>query len=208
MNHSPVFSSIATSSALIGDIEGTKKALAAAIEALEESKKSSNQINKDSVRASVPLFIKLRNKEVERECDRVSEYINKLDKVTDYQFGSFPECERVMFLPQAESKRMKLRKKIFKNKQPLRLEVCSGHGDWIVEKAEHDHESNWVALEMRYERVFQIWSKMIFKGVGNLLVLGGEAHSIFNKCIADSSIHEVNYIYSNTNIILNSCRYL
>src|SRR5262249_34825462 len=74
---------------------------------------------------------------------------------------------------------------------PIKLEVCSGHGDWVVDRAFHDKSSNWVSLEMRYDRVFNIWSKMLFADLDNLLILGGEAHSIFQQCIPDESITEV-----------------
>jgi tRNA G46 methylase TrmB len=66
--------------------------------------------------------------------------------------------------------------------KPLRLEVCSGTGDWIVERAEKDPDSNWVrilvisnnfqiGLEMRNERVFQTWSKAMFNAIPNIVLL-------------------------------------
>lgn len=71
-----------------------------------------------------------------------------------------------------------------------------------------------VALELRRDRVFQIWNKMVFRGLDNLLVLvpkvcfvrplflislvsfffskqGGEAHSIVRQHVADGSLDEV-----------------
>ena len=72
------------------------------------------------------------------------------------------------------------------------MEICSGHGDWIVEKAEKDEgKINWVALEMRYERVFQIWTKMIFKGINNLVILGGEAFNIITNCFKNNVFNQI-----------------
>jgi tRNA (guanine-N7-)-methyltransferase len=76
----------------------------------------------------------------------------------------------VLFLPQATPEHVKF-DSLFFNKNPIKLEVCSGHGDWIVDKAKKSPKSNWVAVEIRYERVFQIWYRMIFNNVQNLLIL-------------------------------------
>jgi len=81
-----------------------------------------------------------------------------------------------------------------KERVPVRVEVCSGHGDWIVEKADIDRRSNWVlgrapfcgcivhslwqlgdviqvGMEIRPDRVFQTWSKATFKSLDNLLLV-------------------------------------
>ncbi len=41
-----------------------------------------------------------------------------------------------------------MRLQIFKNNNSMRLEVCAGHGDWIVDRAERDPASNWVKTIM------------------------------------------------------------
>ncbi len=70
-------------------------------------------------------------------------------------------------------------------------QVCSGHGDWIVERAKADPDSNWIALEMRYERVFQIYAKTVLEDVDNVLIIGGEAHAVFRECLRDAHFAEV-----------------
>jgi tRNA (guanine-N7-)-methyltransferase len=64
---------------------------------------------------------------------------------------------------------------IFGNSQPVHVEFCSGNGSWIASKAEAQPEINWVAVEMRFDRVRKIWSKIKNKGLKNLFVVSGEA---------------------------------
>lgn len=83
-------------------------------------------------------------------------------------------------------------KKIFANKLPIKLEICSGHGDWVVERANHDRgKVNWVALEIRFERVYTIFSKMIFRNLSNLVILAGEAKDILLNCIKPRIFDEI-----------------
>ena len=35
----------------------------------------------------------------------------------------------------------------------VNLEICSGSGEWVVEQAKADTKSDWVALELRHDRV-------------------------------------------------------
>lgn len=44
---------------------------------------------------------------------------------------------------------------------------------------------------MRYERVFQIWTKMIFKGINNLVILGGEAFNIITNCFKNNVFNQI-----------------
>lgn len=48
-----------------------------------------------------------------------------------------------------------------------------------------------MALEIRRDRVYQIWAKARFQRIDNVLVLGGEAHAIFRDFIAAGSLTEV-----------------
>ena len=46
--------------------------------------------------------------------------------------------------------------KVFGNELPCKLEVCSGTGEWVMEQARADAgRANWVAVEVRYDRVYQ-----------------------------------------------------
>lgn len=85
LSYSPAFSAIATSCALIGDVEGAKKAIQEAKEAIQNDLKNLNAKMDEKMRASVPLFLKLRNEEVERECQRVEEYLAKIEGQGNFQ---------------------------------------------------------------------------------------------------------------------------
>ena len=127
----------------------------------------------------------MRNEEVERECGRVEAYLNKviskhknqnIRSDPSYYFVvppqyTFPD-QMVAFLPQKPVSAMISFRNCFpKPNQPIKMEICSGHGDWIVERAKNDPHSNWVGLEIRHERVYQIWSKMRFEQLDNLMII-------------------------------------
>ena len=81
---------------------------------------------------------------------------------------------------------------VFPRKLPIKLEICSGHGDWIIEKASKSlNSANWLALELRFERVYTIFSKLTFKNLENLIILSGEASYILSNYIEASSLEEI-----------------
>jgi len=198
IRHAPIYASIATACAILGRKADSEEAIKLAETLLEtgendiDCEEASN--DKRRFRASLPLFLRLRKEEVERECARVKDYWKRFsmeEKPLSVDFRLFPKSERVLFLAKSATGRRDMKECFPRKNRPLRLEVCSGHGDWIIGKAIHDQRSNWVALEMRYERVFQIWSKLFFNGLQNLLILAGEAHAIFRESIADDTIDEI-----------------
>jgi pentatricopeptide repeat protein len=74
---------------------------------------------------------------------------------------------------------------------PLKLEVCSGSGDWITSQAKNNPNSNYIALELRRNRCYHIFTKMVFEQVGNLAVVGGDAAMVLSRHITPSSVSEV-----------------
>jgi pentatricopeptide repeat protein len=45
---------------------------------------------------------------------------------------------------------------------PLKLEICSGAGEWAVGRAKREEgHALWVALELRVDRIYQGWSRMV-----------------------------------------------
>lgn len=68
----------------------------------------------------------------------------------------------------------------FGNEKPVRVEYCSGNGQWIVEMAKKNPEINWVAVEMKFERARKIWGKIFREDLSNLFVVCSEA-LIFTK---------------------------
>ena len=64
---------------------------------------------------------------------------------------------------------------VFGRVAPIEVEYCSGNGAWIVEKAIAHPERNWVAVEIQFDRVRKIWSKIRNFNLSNLLIVCGEA---------------------------------
>lgn len=80
---------------------------------------------------------------------------------------------------------------LFGNSQPIKIEYCSGNGTWIAEKAKNDSLSNWVAVELRFDRIRKIRAKVTNMQLPNLLPVFGEAYSMTKHYIPNSSVSEV-----------------
>jgi tRNA (guanine-N7-)-methyltransferase len=79
----------------------------------------------------------------------------------------------------------------FGNHNPVYVEYCSGNGTWIAEKARLFPEVNWVAVELRFERVKKIWSKIKNLQLKNLLVICGEGHCVTSQYFPVSSVDRI-----------------
>lgn len=80
---------------------------------------------------------------------------------------------------------------VFKREAPLKIEYCSGNGDWIAARALADPTSNWVAVEMIFDRVKKIWSKRQNFGINNLFIVCGKGESVTESYIPNESVSEV-----------------
>ena len=78
--------------------------------------------------------------------------------------------------------------------KPVKLEICSGAGEWAVLQASADPTSHWVTLELRQDRVYQTFNRAVCAGISNLCILGGDATVVLPRYIAPASI---SYIYIN-----------
>lgn len=76
-HYSPAFSALATACALLGDVQGAKKAIMEAKQ-MAEAEKSSLPMLSGNTKASLPLFLKLRMDEVLRDIASVSDYLAKI----------------------------------------------------------------------------------------------------------------------------------
>ena len=65
--------------------------------------------------------------------------------------------------------------KIFGNAQPVRLEICAGAGDWAFAQAQAHAHINWIASEIRGDRIHQISARLRAADLPNLAILGGDA---------------------------------
>ena len=80
---------------------------------------------------------------------------------------------------------------LFGNDNPVIVEYCSGNGTWIANKAAASPEVNWVAVEMKFDRVRKVWAKIKNLKLSNLIVICGEAHTTTARYFPDHSISDV-----------------
>ena len=65
--------------------------------------------------------------------------------------------------------------RVFGNQAPICLEICAGGGEWASAQAGRSPEMNWVASELRGDRIHQIFDRMRSGALPNLACLGGDA---------------------------------
>lgn len=80
---------------------------------------------------------------------------------------------------------------LFGNDLPVVVEYCSGNGAWIANKAQAHPNLNWVAVEMKFDRVRKIWSKIKNLQLNNLIVVCGEAFMVTSDYFPNESISDV-----------------
>lgn len=71
----------------------------------------------------------------------------------------------------------------FGNSRPIHVEFCAGNGLWILEKALAFPEINWIAVEMRFDRVRKIWAKIQNYSLKNLIVVCGKAEDFIDHYV-------------------------
>jgi len=54
-----------------------------------------------------------------------------------------------------------------------------------------DKDLNWVGLEIRFERVYEMWGRGVFANVDNLLSLHGDARVLLQQSVQPASVMEV-----------------
>lgn len=101
--------------------------------------------------------------------------------------------ERILYIP-ARTSRGEISfslKELFEREAPFHLEICSGNGDWICQKAMENPNKNWIALEMRFDRVRKIWAKMKNRELSNLFIICSEAFDFIAHFLGGDSLDEV-----------------
>lgn len=79
----------------------------------------------------------------------------------------------------------------FERPQPICLEYCSGNGAWVAERAQTHRDCNWVAIELKFERVRRIWSKIKNHHLSNLLAICGEGDFVTRTYFPTESVKAV-----------------
>lgn len=80
---------------------------------------------------------------------------------------------------------------IFGNEHSVCIEYCSGNGQWICQKAAENPAINWIAVEMRFDRVKKIWARRKKMGLNNLFIVCGEAQTFTKYYLKDEVISSV-----------------
>jgi tRNA (guanine-N7-)-methyltransferase len=100
--------------------------------------------------------------------------------------------ERFFYIPKKYEEHAKIERldweTLFGNDRPVYLELCSGNGQWIGEKAKAHPEVNWAAVEFRFDRARKIWLKAFRESIPNLYVICGEAATFLQWYAAKASV--------------------
>jgi pentatricopeptide repeat protein len=77
------------------------------------------------------------------------------------------------------------------NTKPLDIEVGAGFGSWIAHQATENASRNFVAVELRADRAYQIFCKSMIEGekqIDNLCVVGSECGTFLRNLVKKSSV--------------------
>jgi len=103
--------------------------------------------------------------------------------------------ERILYVPTYYSKHGEFTfpswEELFGNDHPVHIEYCSGNGDWILERAMNHPNVNWVAVEMKFDRVRKIHSKRTNHEVPNLFIVCGEAQVFTREYLHPNSVETI-----------------
>ncbi|CCB89149.1 tRNA (guanine(46)-N(7))-methyltransferase TrmB [Simkania negevensis] len=119
------------------------------------------------------------------------------DLKSPFSFRDRRPCilERIFYVPTYYDKYKEFSfpfwQELFGNDHPVHIEYCSGNGEWILERAKAHPEVNWVAVEMKFERVRKIHSKRINRNISNLLIVCGEAQVFTREYVPENSVETI-----------------
>jgi len=136
----------------------------------------------DAPSKSVQLFLQLRAQDASREIEEVEAYMRDVPlarrkQIADKAMKGVDRAPNVRIVGEDEAERPPN----IAGDSDVRVEVCSGHGDWITRKAKQDSKIQWIGVEMRRNRVAMTWMKALRSGVdANLALVCGMASDAFD----------------------------
>lgn len=71
-----------------------------------------------------------------------------------------------------------------------RLEICSGSGDWVIARAQKD-DANWAALEIRFDRVHEIWRRVSLNKLEDRVTVIHADAAHLEKMVPKGSVDEI-----------------
>lgn len=93
--------------------------------------------------------------------------------------------DQILFLPSV------MKKTVVALPEQFNLELCSGNGQWIVDKALAAPDSFWIGVEQKIDRAKKIWHRAKRLGASNLLVVCGTAENFINLVLPEASASHI-----------------
>jgi len=180
--------------ALRGDILNSTKMLSK-VDTTEQSTSAAG--NNMPTKHSQQLFEEQQMEDIKAVAAMLKRYLYNFAKVKPQKYESILNSPQVKFI-QVKHPALDF-PSMFNKISPLpkmtralvKLEVCAGSGEWVVARAKAEPATNWIALDIRFDRVFQTWSKVVLNNLSNLVILKGDAVTVFTDCVSEGSLDEV-----------------
>ena len=145
--------------------------------------------------ASVLKFSRHQKRELELELEALKKFFAEVPRDVPFHrvFSSSP---RVLVAAPAGQRRVSgddVRTLLASARgDRLMVELCSGYGDWIVERAKRDSEATWCAVEIMHDRAYSAWSRAILNGVEqNVLSVCADAVDMLRFGLDEDSVDEL-----------------
>jgi hypothetical protein len=137
--------------------------------------------------SGVPLFRKQQLSRVQEEVG-----VTMSAAVSDDGFVDFQQVFRSQRCKEASSDTKTSHKM---ERRPLDIELGSGFGDWIVDRAIENPSRDYVAVELRSDRVAQTFSKAFLNGstepLKNLCCVGSECGSFLRQRVRHGTVSTI-----------------
>ena len=154
----------------------------------------------ESRSASVVKFGKHQLRELEAELDLIEEFVRANAGGGAILGGRmFRESTHVLVAKPAGERRVDLRGMAAllagartAGQTRLNVELCSGYGDWIVDRAaasDDDDDTLWCAAEILHDRAHSVWSRSVFAGVeARVVTVCADAVDLVCRGLPDDSV--------------------
>ena len=73
----------------------------------------------------------------------------------------------------------------------VKIDICSGSGEWALAQAKNDPQSLWITLEVKSDRVYDTFWGMTMGRLDNMMVLQADAQIAVGSCIPKQFVDEV-----------------
>lgn len=145
--------------------------------------------------ASVLKFSRHQKRELELELEALKKFFAEIPRGTSFH-RVFTSSPRVLVAAPAGPRRVSkddVRTLLASARgDRLMVELCSGYGDWIVDRAKRDPAATWCAVEIMHDRAYSAWSRAILNGVEqNVLSVCADAVDMLRFGLEEDSVDEL-----------------